>query len=258
MRPVALTSAPSSRRPVRVEVLGTRSLVVQSVLDEFSAEIELVVENAPVPPDLILVPVPHPDGLDLDSLPAIVSGRPGARLLLVGGAWCASGLRTRRLDYGGLWVDEESLATRFRLELAALRGEPIDGPLPATADRTEVFASESSLLVPLSSCRVGVDSPDPVFRELCHDELASRGVTVVSWDGNPGASLDTLVVDVDPLEDRHHLLQKPPLPCPLLILTSTPWRMRDVAISGRHRVASKLAGGVEWARALSALLSRSH
>ncbi len=257
MRPVAPASVPSLRRPVRVEVLGSGSAVLRSVLDEFAAEMELVDGSALAPPDIVLVPVPHPDAPGLESLPAIVSGRPGARLLLVTGAWCGSALRTRRFDFGGLWVDEESLASRLSLELAALRGEPVGGPLPATADRTEVFASESSPLVQLPSCRVGLDSSDPAFRGFCRDELTSCGATVVPWDGTPEVSLDTLVIDVDPLEGRHPLLQEPTPPCPLLILTSTPWRLDDLVVSQRYRVVSKLAGGGEWARALAALLSPS-
>ena len=257
MRPVDSLHLRSIPRPVRIEVLGACPPVVQLALDEHSADIELVDENAPAPPDVVLVPISHPDHARLEELPAILLHRPGARLLVVAGAWCVSSLRTRRLDGGGLWTDEESLATRLRLEVAALRGEPVDGPLPVTADRTEVFAAESSAVIQLPPCRIAVESPDAEFRQLCCDELTSCGATVVSLDENPGAPVDTLVVDVDPLEDRHPRLREPISPCPLLILTSTPWRLRAAPISLRFRVASKLAGGGEWGRALLALLSPS-
>lgn len=257
MRSAPLPLSSPRRRLVRVEVLGGMSPGIRAALDHVAERIELADEHATAPPDLVLVRIAHPDDPQLGDLAVIVSRRPGARLLVIGGEWCASALRTRRFDCGGLWTDEARLPIRLRLEIAALSGGPAADLLPATADRTEVFEAESSDLIPLPPCRVAVDSPDAVFLELCRDELTSRGATVIVGDGKSGAAVDTLVVDVDPLGDRHPCLQEPAPRCPLLILTTTHWALRDIPLSFPHRVVAKLAGGGEWARALSALVSRS-
>ena len=255
---VSPTAQASSAKPrnVRVEVIGDCSPRVRSVLNDHADWIELTTAHAVAPPDVVLVMIRHPDDPHLRDLAAIAAVRPGARILVVAGILCASAMRTRSLDCAGLWTDEEMFATRLGLELAACRGDLAAEPLPATADRTEVFAVESSSRVSLPPCRVRVVTPDAAFGELCRDELTWHGATVVAGQENVDEPVDTLVVDVDPLEDRHSHLQDANSICPTLVLTSTPWVFREVAISPHHRVVSKHAGGAEWARGLLALLPR--
>lgn len=191
-------------------------------------------------PDLIVVLESHPDEYSLGDINALFATEPLARIVCCAGAWSESAGRTRKHWPLALRVPTTSAIPRLEREWELLAHQQTTNYLPPTGSREEWFAAHHPELAAHpnpSGRRVRLISPDPAYRQMLADALASIGLSL----SEPPS--DVILYDIDPWQsDRIDDLQKLSETAPVITVTGwiTPTDEAALLSAGASAVIPKL------------------